>query len=354
MTSFMTVIHTIKEKLAKIYSKAGIYINHGLTFLLAFLSFYIIGKEIGTNPILTSPMFCLALALVCAFLPINATVVIGTILIIVHLVGMSVELAAIATCVFIIVYLLYFRFAPKSGFLLILTPIMFFLKIPYVIPIIAGLTVGITGIVPMLAGTFIYFLIMFSSNYSNAITSLDAEQILQNITFIFNNILNNQKMIIIIASFAVAILLVFLIKKLSVKHSWMIAIAVGCIVDAIAQMIAFSVMDIEYSVLWMVLGHIVALLFGLVMHLFLFSVDYSATEYVQFEDNDYFYYVKAIPKIVVREKDVKVKKINSVKGKEKSKGFVHTESYEEPEQEELPDPVPDLYADSDDQDDMNF
>ena len=306
----MTILLTIKEKLAKIYARAGVYINHILTFFLAFLSFFIIGQRIGTNATLTSPMICLAMALVCAFLPINATVLMGTLLIIIHLVGMSVELAAIAAIVFIVVYLLYFRFAPKTGFLLILTPILYFLHIPYVVPVIAGLTVGIAGIVPMIAGTFIYYLISFSANYSNAITSLDAEAILQNITFIINNILNNQEMIVIIASFSVSTLAVFLLRKLSVKYNWIIAIGVGCVLDAVIQMIAFSVLSISYSGLWMVLGHIVAFAIGMLLHLFLFSVDYSATEYVQFEDNDYFYYVKAVPKISVQGKQVKVKKIN--------------------------------------------
>ena len=40
------------------------------------------------------------------------------------------------------------------------------------------------------------------------------------------------------------------------------------------------------------------------------AVDYSATEYTQFEDDDYYYYVKAIPKIKVTATDVKVKHIN--------------------------------------------
>jgi hypothetical protein len=42
-------------------------------------------------------------------------------------------------------------------------------------------------------------------------------------------------------------------------------------------------------------------------------VDYSRTEYVQFEDDDYYYYVKAVPKLTVSAPDVKVQKINARK-----------------------------------------
>ena len=48
-----------------------------------------------------------------------------------------------------------------------------------------------------------------------------------------------------------------------------------------------------------------------VYHFFVFAVDYSRTEFVQFEDDDYYYYVKAVPKIAVTKPDVKVQKINT-------------------------------------------
>ena len=45
----------------------------------------------------------------------------------------------------------------------------------------------------------------------------------------------------------------------------------------------------------------------------IFSVDYTRTEYTQFEDDDYYYYVKAVPKMNIAAPDVKVQKINSTK-----------------------------------------
>lgn len=43
------------------------------------------------------------------------------------------------------------------------------------------------------------------------------------------------------------------------------------------------------------------------------AVDYSRKEYIQFEDDDYYYYVKAVPKMNIAAPDVKVQKINSTK-----------------------------------------
>ena len=322
----ITALLVFKEKLMSFYAKAGIYINYALKFIMAFLAFLLIGRFIGTNELLASPIICFAAGLLCAFVPINATVLCATLLTIIHLFGMSIELALVATIVMLIVYLLYFRFAPKTGFLMIITPLLFCIKLPYVVPVIAALTVGITGIIPVICGSFIYYLINFAHNYSTAISTLDADSALQNITFIFNNVLNNKELIIIVISFSIAIMMIYMIRRMSVNYSWIIGIVVGCVTDAIVIIVSFSLLMVDFSVGGLIGGTLVAILIGMIMHLFVFSVDYSSTEYVQFEDNDYYYYVKAVPKVSVSGRNVTIKKINSL---QEEKGFVHTESYED-------------------------
>ena len=55
----------------------------------------------------------------------------------------------------------------------------------------------------------------------------------------------------------------------------------------------------------------VSALIVLVIQFFIFNVDYSRTENVQFEDDEYYYYVKAIPKVSVEAPDVNVKRFSS-------------------------------------------
>lgn len=320
----------IKEKLVTFYAKTGVYLNHMFKFLLALITYLLIGRAVGTNELLSSPLIGFALAVLCAFVPVNVTVICATILTIIHLFGMSLELAIIATMVVLIIYLLYFRFAPNTGLLMVITPLLFYIKIPYVVPVIAALTAGITGIVPVVCGTFLFYLINFASEYSVAISTLDADSALQNITFIFNNILNNKELIVIIVAFSISILMIYIIKRLSVNYSWIIAILAGTITNAIVIIVSFSLLETAYNIGMLIGGTILAIAVGLILHLFIFSVNYSGTEYVQFEDNDYYYYVKAVPKVSVAGKELTVKKINSI---EKDRGFIHTESFDEEKEE---------------------
>ena len=182
--AFVKNLLIIKEKLLAFYGRFSTYINLVMKFLLALFSFLLIGKAIGTHDILANPLICFAIAVMCAFVPVSVTVICATVLALIHLFGMSMELAAIATIVVLIVYLLYFRFAPKTGILLILTPLLFYIKIPYIIPVIAALTVGMTGIVPVVCGIFMYYMINFASMYSTAISSMDADSAVQNLSLI--------------------------------------------------------------------------------------------------------------------------------------------------------------------------
>ncbi len=322
----ITGLLIFRDKLKAFYAKGGVYIRHILRFALAFLATYVVGRVIGNGSMISSPLICAAIALICAFVPLNITVVVSTVYIIIHLFGISLELAVIGAAVILVVYLLYFRFTPKTGFLLILTPLLFCLRVPYIVPVIAALTVGMSGIVPSVCGVFIYYLVDFAAKNANAIITMDTDNALQNITFIFNNILTNRELIVIAVSFAVVITMIYLIKRLSVNYSWIIAIIAGCVTDALIQIIAFSVLEVEYNFLMMLGGHLLAILVGLAMNLFIFTVDYSAAEFVQFEDDDYYYYVKAIPKASVAKRDVTVKRINDAG---RNKGFVHTESYDD-------------------------
>lgn len=327
----LTGLLEFKEKLKAFYAKGGIYIRYVCNFVLAFLSMFAMSRKIGGNGIISNPLICIALSIVCAFLPVNITVVIVTIYMIINLFTLSLELAMIALGVMVVIYLLYFRFAPKTGFIMILTPILFFLKLSYVVPVVAALTVGMTGIVPAVSGVFIYYIITFAANYSTAISTLDVNNALQNINFIFNNILTNKELVTIVVSFAVVITMIYFIKRLSVNYSAIIAVIAGCVTDALIQIIAFAVLSVNFSIIGMIAGHIAAIIVGLVINFFIMSVDYTATEYVQFEDDDYYYYVKAVPKMSVARKNVTIKKFNSSKD---NRGAIHTESYEIDEDDE--------------------
>ena len=61
---------------------------------------------------------------------------------------------------------------------------------------------------------------------------------------------------------------------------------------------------------------VLGIVVGLVLELIFFSMDYSRTENIQFEDDEYYYYVKAVPKVGVSAPEKEVKRITGRKSQE--------------------------------------
>ena len=59
----------------------------------------------------------------------------------------------------------------------------------------------------------------------------------------------------------------------------------------------------ETDFVLLIVGNVAAIAVGLVLELFFFSVDYARSERLQYEDDEYYYYVKAVPKLSVATPD---------------------------------------------------
>ena len=105
---------------------------------------------------ISSMLVALLLALVCALLPVNAILWIASIMILLDMYALSIEVL-LSHLYFLVLYFVYFRFAPKDGMLVILTPICFQLHIPSVVPVAAGLLRRAYSVVAIICGTLLYY-----------------------------------------------------------------------------------------------------------------------------------------------------------------------------------------------------
>lgn len=126
-------------------------------------------------------------------------------------------------------------------------------------------------------------------------------------------------MIVVMAAFALTVIIVYLIRRLSIDHSWTIAIVAGTIAQMVVLLLGALLMDAEVSTIGIILGSLVSAGIAKVVEFVMFQMDYSRTENVQFEDDEYYYYVKAVPKVVLSKPEKTVKKINAQRKKKKSR-----------------------------------
>ncbi len=305
----MTNLLVFREQLKKFYSKYELYITPLCKFLLALVSLLVINSRIGYMSTLKNAAVVLILALLCSFLPINLTIVIAAAVTLAHLYAFSVECAIVALAVFLLLFILYFRFSPKDTLAVLLTPICFVLKIPYVMPIAVGLIGTPASSVAVASGVIVYYMLAGMNESASVLNTFDADGMVDKFRYCIDTLMGNRAMMVAIVAFAATVLVVWFIRRLSIDHAWTIAMITGALLNILILLFGDLMYSTDISIIGLILGSIVSVLLVKVLQFFAFNVDYSRTEMVQFEDDEYYYYVKAVPKNTVATPEKRVKMI---------------------------------------------
>ena len=305
----MTTLLVMKQILMTLYSKYEVYITPLLKFLLAFISLLLINSRIGYMDSIDKMTVVLIVALMCSFMPMNFIVVVSALFTLLHLYAFSLECAAVIGVGFLLMFLLYLRFSPKDTLVVVLMPICFLLKIPYVIPLAVGLIGTPASAVSVACGVIAYYMVHYVAQNISVIAAMADEETTAKLRFIIDGILKNKEMVVTIAAFAITVIMVYLIRRLSIDYAWTIAMVAGIVVDIMVLLVGDLMFDTNVALFGVIFGNIVSFLLAIVLQFFVFNVDYSRTEKVQFEDDEYYYYVKAVPKVTVAKPEKQVKQI---------------------------------------------
>lgn len=304
-----------KERLKTFYAKNSAFVIPAVKFLVAAAAFYMINKNAGFMPKITHPLVPVIFGLIAACLPYGAAAFLAGGFLLIQLYAASLEVAVITMVFLLIVLLLYYGFQPGDSVLLLVTPVLFFLKIPFAVPLIVGLAGSLLSVIPMSCGIFVYYVILYVKQNSSFLSGGAQTEMTQVFIQVVKSILGNQTMLVMIAAFCLCVLVVRIVKNLSVNYAWGIAITAGVIIQLLTIFVGDFKFSITVSMPELIIGIAVSAFLAFLYHFFVFAVDYTRTEYVQFEDDDYYYYVKAVPKIAVTKPDVKVQRINTRKTK---------------------------------------
>ena len=307
----MTTLLVAKQILMTLYSKYEVYITPLLKFLLALISLLLINSRLGYMDSIDKLTVVLIVALMCSFMPMNFIVIMAALFTLLHLYSFSLECAVVVGAGFLLMFLLYLRFSPKDTLVVLLLPICFLLKIPYVIPIAMGLIGTPASAVSVACGVIAYYMIHYIVQNVSVIASMADEETAAKFKFIIDGLIGNKEMVVTIIAFIITVILVYIIRRLSMDYARTIAMAAGAIVNIMILLVGDLMFDTNVALFGVILGTIISLLLTAVLQFFVFNVDYSRTEKVQFEDDEYYYYVKAVPKVTVAKAEKKVKQISS-------------------------------------------
>ena len=135
-------------------------------------------------------------------------------------------------------------------------------------------------------------------------------------------------------AFVAVVLLVNLLRTRSFDYAWRIAIIAGGVTYILVILAGDFCFDVTVSMVPMIISTVISVLIGFVMEFLVFGGDYSRTERLEYEDDEYYYYVKAVPKAVVATSERSIKKINAEPVREEKKKEESVLSYNRKDKKE--------------------
>jgi len=281
------------------FQKYQLIIEPLFRFVISYLAFHTINTALAYNETVANPVIELGMAAVGAFLPPVVLILLCALLAILQVYSASPILAALVVVIFAVLYCFIARFSGKYGYAVVAVPILFVFKMPYLIPLLLGMIATPMAIFPTASGVIIYFVfkVIQEAAVRQDITSLDATLALY--IDVVNSLFKHKEMFVTVAIFAVVILVMWIVRKLRFEFVFEITIVLGAIINILGFLLANLQLDINVGTGSMILGTIGSMLIVFVAQFFRVVLDYTSVEHVQFEDDDYYYYVKAVPKIDV-------------------------------------------------------
>lgn len=308
----MTTLLTFRDNVKAFFSRYDYILSPILKFVLAMLVLMSINQQTGYMALFDNILLVLLLSAICAFLPVEFLTGIGGVILVLQSTQVSLDAALVGLALVLIFYCGYMRFSPQTGIIVLLVPLFYTCHLIYALPIVIGFLVGPAAIIPMIFGVILYYYEAGLSELANVLAAATEEdEAVQGYQYILNALLQNKQMLLTFIVFACVILVTYAIYRTSFANSWIIAFLVGGILNVVLFLVGSVTLLIEVELVPILIGCFVGIIIAVIIQFGKGIVDYQRTEILQFEDDEYYYYVKAIPKLSVSESNKNVKHINS-------------------------------------------
>ena len=306
MRSPIASIYELREKIRQLYARHTLPVQFALKFLAAFFMLLAINSKAGYVASLVSLPVVLVISAVCCVLPWGMVTGIMCVILLIHFMKVSFIVALVALVIMALMILVNLIFAPACKNIVFFVPVVFLLKIPFVLPLILGLMFPVSSVVPMLFGITLYYLMDYVSSTAGVLSDVTGTSGMSaRYMQLIDGLKDNRTFLVIAAAFAITVIMVFVIRRFSIDYAHMIATVAGAVTNLV--LVLFGVVSSDgtgsMSAVFVILSSIISGLLAYLLQFMVFTVDYKRTEYTQFEDDEYYYYVKAVPKMKVAEKE---------------------------------------------------
>ena len=300
----------MRERMIRFFKEYELWFRIIGKFIGMMLVFTCINTKLGYAAILCQMPVVVLLSLECSIIPSGFVMFLAFAVTAAHMMALSPIIGILSVMVMLIVYLLFLKYTTKQTLVLLAVPVLMQWNLHFLVPVMAGLLFTPYAFIPAAAGIFLVKFLGYcvdAAPLAGSISAIDYEGILTALIQIFTNTFQDRTIITYAICAAAAIAAGYFLSRMSFDYSWYAGLALAAVCEVAAAFVITSMPGFTVDAGAVITGAVIGFLAGSVVQFFRLMVDYSRKQFVQFEDEEYYYYVKAIPKYLTpvspRERD---------------------------------------------------
>lgn len=287
--------------------KHELFCNRLMNGLVSLVVLLVIGHFYGYARIITHFWVAPLLALLCAFLPASGAAILIQLYLLLQLMSLSFGVSMTVLVMLVISYALCAAYQAQNVSNFVNIAAFQRLHIPYIIPMQSALLGTAQEVIPVACGSVISFYL--KEVYDNAALLKDKQATLLPTELLRDDVISNPLFYIYVTAMTGLFVIVYVIRCMNITHAWLVAVTSGVAAEFILMLGGYLFMGARSRIPELILANIVTFIVGVMSNYLVLDLDYSRIERVQFEDDDYYYYVTAVPKIRIEEEEKTVKRL---------------------------------------------
>ncbi|MCF0136315.1 MAG: hypothetical protein HUJ69_07850, partial [Lachnospiraceae bacterium] len=300
----VSLLNKIRSVVGRIMQYAELPVHLGVKFIGFLILYRFINNAEMFAAVEQTGLFhkdsvLMVLALAAALLPNRGGVFIGIALVVWNVFQLSLMGAILVGLVLLLLYVVAAGLFPDHVYLLVLVPAAIRLNWLLAVPLAAGMYMGAVAIIPAAVGVIMYgffniiplFLGLQMDGSLDGIPKLIDEAARSGL----DTIMSNESLAYLMIVFAGVIVVTSLVRGLHVNFSRYIALGAGSILGLVTLLGGVSSGNVSSDSL--VLHSVLTILVMLFLELLSVPLSYKSAQLLEFEDDDYLYKVKMIPKM---------------------------------------------------------
>ena len=296
-----------RDNLRKFLSRNDLLIERIFKGIMAFVCFMIINANFGYSSVLNSLWLPLVVAVLCAFVPGSALSLVVIVYWLIHLASLQTDIALVAALLFGVAYAFTTIYQGSIYYNVIGIPLAYPIRIPYVLPVQSALLGKSSEVITVICGSVIAYYL--KSVKEHAAQIIDSQSSVSVSDILMDGMLSNTMFYVFLTAMVAAFLVTYVLRCSTISNAWLLGSLAGVSVEFIILLAGYLILNRGSQIPFLIIGNLVTLASAFVSSYLFFDLDYTRTEKVQFEDDDYYYYVTAVPKVKIEKEAKEIKKI---------------------------------------------